>query len=171
MKQKLIAVATLCVSLLACGSVTVGVAVAAFGLAGVALQTDCASGGNGCSAALAAYAELVVTQATEDATVLESGSSTQADINLVLANLNTDLQSGQMLPGLTAGQQAEVKAIANTITALVPFVEALATTTPTPALRQRTAAATSPKIVLPPLTSKDKAALAKFRSAALKAKK
>jgi hypothetical protein len=109
----------------ACSSGSVATYVAAFGIAGAALSTYCISGGSGCSTALVSYGVLVTTQATQDESILLSGSSTTAQLNTVLTNLNTAIQTGNSLPGLTTQQLAEVKAITQSATEILPLVEAL----------------------------------------------
>ncbi len=141
-----------------CGNVTAGVAVAAVGIAGAALSTYCITGGGGCSPGLIAYGALITTEASKDAVILMSGSSTVAQINGIVANLTTDLQNGQALIGLTGSQQIEVNAILSAVTVLLPLVEALL---PKGAVAPR--ATTS--VTLPHLTSKDHAKLDEMKTA------
>jgi hypothetical protein len=134
-----------------CSNAGIGTAVAGVGIAGAALTVYCAAGGSGCSPALVAYGVLITTEATKDAVILESGSTTLATIQVIVANLNADLNQGRALAGLTPSQQAEVGAIVAAINALLPLVVALETPT-------------APTVTIPALSAKDKTAITKMRT-------
>ncbi len=138
--------------LLACSTTTVGIAVASLGIAGVALEAYCTAGGSGCSPALLGYGELIVAEAAKDATVLESGQATAAQLATIVSNLQAYL-TGASIPGLTAQQQQEVSAITAAIGVLIPLVQSI--------LPQHAPSALMVK--LPPLTSEDRSALAGMR--------
>jgi hypothetical protein len=136
-----------------CGGTSVGVAVAALGIAGVALETYCATGGAGCSPAMITYGDLIIAEASRDAVILESGQATAAQINMIVANLQTYL-TGANLPGLTPAQQQEISAITTAISVLLPLVEAIMPKPPAPPTQT---------VSLPRLTARDNAQLAKFK--------
>ena len=104
---------------------TAAVAVASLGIAGAGLAAYCSAGGSGCSPALVAYGGLIVTEATKDATVLESGQSTGAELTQIVTNLQVDINQGKALVGLTPQQQQEVSAIVTAATSVVTLVQAL----------------------------------------------
>ena len=144
-----------------CGSLTVGIAVASLGIAGAGLATYCATGGQGCSPGLIAYATLITTEATKDVAILESGASTEAQIAQIVANLNTDLRNGQALSGLTPQVQIEVSAIVAAINTLLPLAEAMTPGATVPAIiHEHDAIGT---VRLPKRTRADRDAIARMR--------
>lgn len=146
------------VFLLGC-STSAGVAVATMGIAGAALTTYCLTGGAGCSPAVIAYAALITKEAVKDAAVLESGSSTLADLQQVVANLQQDIANGNALAGLSSGQSIEVAAVVAAVNTVLTITETIISKTPAPA-------PTSPASItvkLPTLSSHDKSEIAKMR--------
>lgn len=137
----------------ACSSQSPAVAVATLGIAGAALTAYCVNGGSGCSPELIAYGALITTEAIKDASVLESGSSTVAQLQQIVWNLDQDITQGQALANLTPGQQAEVVAIISAANSVLTLTEVLISKAPTTA-----------SVKLPSLSSKDKAALARMRN-------
>lgn len=122
--KKTIAIAALI--LVACGPTnTPAIAVASLGIAGAGLATYCAAQGAGCSSALVTYSSSIISEATADAAILESGQTTTAQIGQIIMNLNIDISLGRALPGLTAAQQTEVSAILSTASAVITLVGAL----------------------------------------------
>jgi hypothetical protein len=162
MKLRIFAVLSLALALMGCTSVSTSIA--AFGLAGVGLQAYCASGGNGCSAPLTAYAQIIITQANEDAGVFGNGQGTLAEIAAITANLNADIQQGQAIPGLTPGQQTELTAILNAASEVLTLVAKLNP----PAVSRASA---HDVIIHWQVTDRDRAAIAKMQAKIAAAKK
>lgn len=155
--MKKLASLILALSLVGCSGTSAGVAVATMGIAGAALTTYCIAGGAGCSTALIAYGALITKEAIKDAAVLESGASTLADLQQLVANLQQDIANGNALVGLSSGQQIEVTAIVTAINTVLTITETLISKTPVTGL------AASVRVTLPTLSSHDKSEIAKMR--------
>lgn len=137
-----------------CANTGIGTAVATVGIAGAGLTAYCIANGAGCSNDVIAYGILITTEATKDASILESGSTTVQAIEGIVANLNADIQQGRVLVGVSSGAQTEVAAIVGGINALLPLVVALETKAPT----------SSASVTIPALSVKDKNAITRMKT-------
>ena len=148
--------------LAACSTSSVAIAVSSLGIAGAGLEGYCGAGGTGCTPAVTTYADLVTTLASQDATIIESGQATQAQIAQVVAGLGVAIANGKSLAGLNPQQQAEVSAIiaaASEVLSLIDGVQA-----PPVAAAANTFTVTVQGGVHFPFTAHDRAALVKMRA-------
>lgn len=145
-----------------CGGSTPAIAVASLGISGAALATYCAAQGVGCSPALLSYSQTIISQASEDAAVLESGATTTAQLGQIVLNLNLAISQGRALVGLTPAQQNEVTAILSSASTVIVLIQAL--TPPATVAAQAT-------VKLPPMTATDTAKIAQMRTSVTATKK
>ncbi len=151
--------------LVAC-SISPAVAIAVMGIAGAGLTSYCLSGGSGCSPEVVAYGALITKEAIRDAVVIESGKTTLAQLQQIVANLQQDIDQGNALAGLSSGQQAEVSAVVAAVDTVLTITEALIAKTPVPP-GSSAGARVSPSAIavkLPALSRHDKAELQKMRN-------
>ncbi len=158
--KRFIIIATLALAACTPGS-TPAIAVASLGIAGAGLSAYCASQGAGCTPAILAYSSLIVTEASKDATILESGQTTTAEITQIITTLNADIDQGRALVGLTPAQQNQVSAIITAAQSVVTLVQALVPASAGPGTT----------VKVPKLTPADTAKLAKMRAKVAGAKK
>lgn len=150
--------------LFACGpNTTPAVTIAGFGLAGSSLALYCATPGSNCSPDLISYGQQIIAEASKEATLIESGSTTTAVIGQILLDVNMDIAKGKTLTGLTQAQAAYVSAVISTGQSVIAIVQAL---TPPATVEAKTVT-----VSIPAPSAADKQKLAQMRTSVAAAKK